>query len=88
MSTLIRGGTVVTADERYRADVYCAEGKIQEIGTGLDVPAGTATVDAGDALVIPGGIDPHTHMETPFMDTVTGDDFYTGPAAGLSAGPP
>ena len=50
------------------------------------MPAGTATVDAGDALVMPGGIDPHTHMETPFMDTVTGDDFYTGPAAGLSGG--
>ena len=86
MSTLIKGGTVVTADESYRADVHCADGRIQAIGTAIDVPAGTAIVDAGEALVMPGGIDPHTHMETPFMDTVTGDDFYTGPAAGLSGG--
>ena len=47
MSTLIRGGTVVTADERYPADVLCADGKIQEIGTAIDVPAGAAIVDAG-----------------------------------------
>ena len=86
MSTLIRGGTVVTADERYPADVLCADGKIQEIGTAIDVPAGAAIVDAGEALVMPGGIDPHTHMQLPFMDTVTGDNFYTGPAAGLSGG--
>ena len=86
MSTLIRGGTVVTADESYRADILCADGKIQEIGSGLDVPAGATTVDAGKALVMPGGIDPHTHMQLPFMDTVTGDNFYTGPAAGLSGG--
>ena len=86
MSTLIRGGTVVTADERYPADVLCEDGKIQEIGTAIDVPAGAAIVDAGEALVMPGGIDPHTHMQLPFMDTVTGDNFYTGPAAGLSGG--
>ena len=55
MSTLIRGGTVVTADERYPADVLCADGKIQEIGTAIDVPAGAAIVDAGEALVMPGG---------------------------------
>ena len=70
MSTLIRCGTVVTADESYRADVLCADGKIQEIGAGIDVPAGATVVDAGEALVMPGGIDPHTHMQLPFMDTV------------------
>ena len=88
MSTLIRGGTVVTADERYPADVLCEDGKIQEIGAAIDVPAGTAIVDAGEALVMPGGIDPHTHMQLPFMDTVTGDNFYTGPPPASRAGPP
>ena len=82
---LIRGGTVVTAERAFPADVRCAEGKIVEIGPELEV--GTASVvDAGDALVMPGGIDPHTHMELPFMGGRTGDDFYTGPAAGLAGG--
>lgn len=86
MSLLIKGGTVVTADETYRADVYCADGKIQAIGENLDVPAGAATADADEAYVMPGGIDPHTHMELPFMATVTSDDFFTGPCAGLAGG--
>ena len=86
MSLLIRGGTVVNADETRRADVYCADGVVQAVGEGLDVPAGAQVVDAGGALVMPGGIDPHTHMELPFMGTVTSDDFYTGPAAALSGG--
>ena len=81
MSLLIKGGTVVTAEETYRADVYCANGIIQAIGENLEVPAGAELVDAGEALVIPGGIDPHTHMELPFMGTVTADDFMSGPSA-------
>ena len=86
MSLVIRGGTVTTAEDSYRADVYCADGLIQAIGENLDVPAGAETVDAGEALVMPGGIDPHTHMEIPFMGGQAGDDFFTGPAAGLSGG--
>ena len=86
MSLLIKGGTVVTAEESYRADVYCADGTIQAIGENLEAPAGAEVVDAGEALVIPGGIDPHTHMELPFMGTVTADDFMSGPSAGLSGG--
>lgn len=82
---LIRGGTVVTAEHAFRADVRCVEGKIAEIGPELDVGAATV-VDASDALVMPGGIDPHTHMELPFMGGRTGDDFFTGPAAGLAGG--
>ena len=58
MSLLIRGGTVVTADQTIRADVYCAEGQIKAIGDKLDVPAGARTVDAGGQYVMPGGIDP------------------------------
>ncbi|MBT6830232.1 MAG: amidohydrolase family protein, partial [Rhodospirillaceae bacterium] len=86
MSLLIKGGTVVTAEETYRADVYCAEGTIQAIGENLEAPGGAEMVDAGEALVIPGGIDPHTHMELPFMGTVTADDFMSGPSAALAGG--
>ena len=86
MSLLIRGGTVVTADQTIRADVYCAEGQIKAIGEKLDVPAGSRTVDAGGQYVMPGGIDPHTHMELPFMGTVASEDFLSGTAAALAGG--
>ncbi|MBL8954245.1 MAG: dihydropyrimidinase [Myxococcaceae bacterium] len=85
-STLIRGGTVVTAEQTVRADVLCADGVIKAVGEKLDAPAGAKTIDAGDLLVMPGGIDPHTHMQLPFMGTVASDDFFTGTAAGLAGG--
>ena len=86
MSILIVGGTVVTHDQTYRADVYCAEGRIQAIGLDLALPSNTETVDATGQYVMPGGIDPHTHMQLPFMGTVASDDFYSGTAAGLAGG--
>ena len=86
MSLLIRGGTVVTGDQTIRADVYCAEGQIKAIGEKLDVPAGARTVDAGGQYVMPGGIDPHTHMELPFMGTVASEDFFSGTSAALAGG--
>ncbi len=86
MTVLIQGGTVVTADRSYRADVLCADGRIQAIGEKLDAPAGAQVVDAGGQYVMPGGIDPHTHMQLPFMGTVASEDFYTGTAAGLAGG--
>jgi dihydropyrimidinase len=86
MSLLIRGGTVVTGDQTIRADVYCAEGQIKAIGDKLDVPAGAKTVDAGGQYVMPGGIDPHTHMELPFMGTVASEDFFSGTSAALAGG--
>ncbi len=86
MPTLIRGGTVVTADHSVRADVLCADGKIQAIGDKIDAPADTQVVDAGGQLVMPGGIDPHTHMELPFMGTTASEDFYSGTAAGFAGG--
>ncbi len=86
MTVIIRGGTVVNADASVRADVLCEGGLIRAIGADLPAPAGAEVVDAGGALVMPGGIDTHTHMELPFMGTVTMDDFYTGTAAGLSGG--
>jgi len=86
MSVLIKGGTVVTADQTYRADVYCEAGRITAIGENLDVASDAEIVDAGGQYVMPGGIDPHTHMQLPFMGTVASEDFYTGTAAGLAGG--
>jgi dihydropyrimidinase len=86
MTILIKGGTVVTADQTYRADLLCTDGKIRMIGENLDAPTGTRTIDADGQYVMPGGIDPHTHMQLPFMGTVASEDFYTGTAAGLAGG--
>ncbi|HEX3639318.1 MAG TPA: amidohydrolase family protein, partial [Paraburkholderia sp.] len=90
MTTLIRGGTIIDAENTYRADILCADpqdgGTILQIGADLEAPAGATIVDAGGQYVMPGGIDPHTHMELPFMGTTASDDFYTGTAAGLSGG--
>ena len=83
---LIRGGTVVNADRAFRSDVLCQDGQIAAVGLDLQAPAGTTIVDAGGQYVMPGGIDPHTHMQLPFMGTVTMDDFFTGTAAGLAGG--
>ena len=86
MSIIIRGGTVVNASGEQRADVLIADGKIVDVGEGLDAPAGAREIDAGGAYVIPGGIDPHTHMELPFMGTVASEDFFTGTSAAAAGG--
>lgn len=86
MTVLIKGGTVVNADYSVRADVLCESGLITAIGEGLEAPKGASVVDAGGQYVMPGGIDPHTHMQLPFMGTVTSEDFETGTSAGLAGG--
>ncbi len=86
MAIVIRGGTVVNADISIKTDVYCCEGKIQALGVDLEVPAATEVIDATGQYVLPGGIDPHTHMQLPFMGTVASEDFYTGTSAGLAGG--
>ena len=87
-SLLIRGGTVVNADREFKADVLCVDGRIAAVGDSVaqNAPAGTQTLDASGQYILPGGIDPHTHMQLPFMGTVTADDFFTGTAAGLAGG--
>lgn len=86
MSTLIRGGTIVTADQTYQADILCADGVIRAIGPKLEAPSGARIVDGGGQYVMPGGIDPHTHMELPFMGTTASEDFFSGTAAALAGG--
>jgi dihydropyrimidinase len=86
MTMIIRGGTVVNADRAFRADVLCYGDKVVAVGEGLDAPPNAQVIDASGQYVMPGGIDTHTHMQLPFMGTVTADDFYTGTAAGLAGG--
>jgi dihydropyrimidinase len=83
MTTVIKNGTIVTADLTYKADVKIDGGRIVEIGPNL---TGDETLDATGCYVMPGGIDPHTHLEMPFMGTYSSDDFESGTRAALSGG--
>ncbi len=83
MSTVIKNGTIVTADLTYEADVLIENGRIAAIGKGLK---GDEVLDATGCYVMPGGIDPHTHLEMPFMGTYSSDDFESGTRAALSGG--
>lgn len=84
-SLLIKNGDVVTADRRFKADVYCEDGIITAVGPDLELSA-DETIDAAGQLVLPGGVDVHTHMEMPFMGGVSSDDFFTGTRAGIAGG--
>ena len=83
MSTIIKNGTIVTADLTDRGDVLIEGGRIIAIGEGLK---GDKVLDATGCYVMPGGIDPHTHLEMPFMGTYSKDDFESGTRAALSGG--
>jgi dihydropyrimidinase len=83
MSTVIKGGTIVTHDLTYRADVLIEGDRIAAIGPDL---AGDTVLDASGCYVMPGGIDPHTHLEMPFMGTYSSDDFESGTRAALAGG--
>jgi dihydropyrimidinase len=85
MTTLVKNGTVVTAGDRYEADIYIDKGRITLIGQGLNVPADTV-VDASGKLVMPGGIDVHTHLDMPFGGTTSADDFESGTIAAAHGG--
>jgi dihydropyrimidinase len=83
MSTVIKNGTIVTSDLTYKADVKIDGGRIVEIGQNLSA---TETLDATGCYIMPGGIDPHTHLEMPFMGTYSSDNFESGTRAALSGG--
>jgi len=82
---LIKSGTLITASDTYQADILVKDGKIVEIGQALHVPD-AEPVDASNKLVLPGGVDPHTHFDLEMFDTVASDDHYTGHKAAAFGG--
>ena len=86
MRTLIRGGTVVTATDQYRGDVLIEDEKIAAVGTSFEGVAADEVIDASGKLVIPGGIDVHTHLDMPFGGTTSADDFESGTIAAAHGG--
>ncbi len=82
---LIKGGRVVTAVDDYTGDVLVEDGKIAAVGTSLPV-ADVRVIDAAGKLVIPGGIDVHTHLDMPFGGTTSADDFESGTIAAAHGG--
>ena len=85
MSILIKNGHIFTAVDSYVADILVDEGKIRTIGIDLAAQA-DKIVDATNKYVIPGGIDPHTHLDFPFGGTISSDDFRTGTIAAAFGG--
>ncbi|MBC7542311.1 MAG: dihydropyrimidinase [Candidatus Sericytochromatia bacterium] len=85
MSVLIKNGRIITAVDDYFADVYIDKDTVTLIGQNLTMVADTV-IDASGKLVIPGGIDPHTHLDMPFGGTYSADDFETGTRAAAFGG--
>ena len=85
MSTLIKNGRIITAEQDYIADIFIEKEKITTIGENLKVKADTV-IDAKGKYVIPGGIDVHTHLDMPFGGTTSSDDFETGTKAAAFGG--
>ncbi len=85
MSILIKNGRIITATDDYVADIYIEGESIQAIGTNLNVKA-DQEMDATGKLVLPGGIDPHVHLDMPFMGTYSSDNYETGTRAALFGG--
>ncbi len=85
MSILIKNGRVITATDDYTADIFIEGEKVSLIGNNLDVKA-DEVIDAKGKLVMPGGIDPHVHLEMPFMGTFSTDNYETGTLAALHGG--
>jgi dihydropyrimidinase len=86
MSILIRNGTVVTAESTFPADILVDGEKIKEVRQGIPQYAGDTVLDASGLLLLPGGIDAHTHLDMPFGGTTSSDDFETGTRAAAFGG--
>lgn len=85
MKTLIKNGTLVTASDTFQSDLLVEGEKIARLGLDLEVDP-DHLIDATDMLVLPGGVDPHVHLELPMFDTVSSDDHYTGHKAAAFGG--
>jgi dihydropyrimidinase len=86
MALLIKNGEIVTADSRYKADLFCDGETIIRIGSNLAAPAGADVIDATGKLILPGFIDPHVHIYMPFMGTFAKDTHETASRAALVGG--
>src|SRR5215204_1752995 len=85
MNLLIKNGTLITTSETYQADILIQDEKIARLG--LDLEAVSAQViDASGKLIMPGGVDPHVHLDLPMFDTISSDDHYTGHKAAAFGG--
>jgi len=85
MSILIKNGRIITASDDYKADIYIEGERIVSIGQKLNVKA-DQVINARGKLIFPGGIDPHVHLDMPFMGTSSSDDYSTGTRAALHGG--
>jgi dihydropyrimidinase len=85
MSLLIKNGRIITADADYVADIFIDGEVVHTIGKNLPVNA-DEIIDATGKLVFPGGIDPHVHLDMPFMGTFSSDNYETGTRAALFGG--
>ena len=85
MSILIKNGRIITAADDYFADIFIENEKVKLIGMNLTVNA-DQVIDAKNKFVFPGGIDPHVHLEMPFMGTYSSDNYETGTRAALFGG--
>jgi dihydropyrimidinase len=85
MKTLIKNGTLVTASDTFQSDILIEDEKIARIGLNLEVDP-DQLVDATSKLILPGGVDPHVHLDLPMFDTVSSDDHYTGHKAAAFGG--
>src|SRR5215212_4838106 len=84
MSLLIKNGNVITATDNYVADILIEDEKVKAIGIGL--PKAEREIDASGKFVVPGGVDPHVHLDMPFMGTYSSDNYETGTRAALFGG--
>lgn len=86
MKKIIQGGTLVTASDTFAADILIEDEKIALIGQNLAVGSDTEVISAAGRLIMPGGVDPHTHFDLPMFDTVSSDDHYSGHKAAAFGG--
>ena len=86
MRKIIKNGTLITASETFPADILVEDEKISLVGKNLSVPTDAEMIDASGKLVLPGGVDVHTHFELPMFNTVSSDDHYTGHKAAAFGG--
>ena len=85
MATLIKNGTLITASETFEADILMEGEAISLIGKNLQHP-NAEVIDAAGKMILPGGVDPHVHLDLPMFGTRSSDDHYTGHKAAAFGG--